>query len=54
VELLEANREPMAALAVALLERETIDGVEAVEIMEEAGLVRPAALIPQGVLATVS
>jgi cell division protease FtsH len=49
VELLAANREPLAALAVALLERETIDGVEAIEIMEEAGLVRPAELIPHGV-----
>jgi cell division protease FtsH len=48
-ELLEVNREPLAALAVALLERETIDGVEAIEIMEEAGLTRPAALLPHGV-----
>jgi cell division protease FtsH len=40
VELLQANREPLAALAVALLERETLDGEEAVEIMEEAGLSR--------------
>jgi cell division protease FtsH len=49
VELLAANREPLAALAVALLERETIDGAEAVEIMEEAGLSRPAELLPTGV-----
>ena len=49
VDLLAANREPLAALAVALLERETIDGVEAIEIMEEAGLSRPAALLPAGV-----
>ncbi|HYJ78148.1 MAG TPA: AAA family ATPase [Longimicrobiaceae bacterium] len=49
VELLAANREPLAALAVALLERETIDGIEAVEIMEEAGLARPAELLPHGV-----
>ena len=49
VELLRANREPLAALAVALLERETIDGPEAVEIMEEAGLTRLAAAIPAGV-----
>ncbi|MBV9109140.1 MAG: AAA family ATPase, partial [Gemmatimonadetes bacterium] len=49
VDLLACNREPLAALAVALLERETIDGVEAVEIMEEAGLSRPAALLPAGV-----
>jgi cell division protease FtsH len=34
-------REPLAALAVALLERETIDGEEAVEIMREAGLPAP-------------
>jgi ATP-dependent Zn protease len=50
VELLRVNREPLAALAVALLERETIDGVEAVEIMEEAGLSRPAGLLPVGVV----
>jgi cell division protease FtsH len=49
VALMEANREPLAALAVALLERETIDGAEAVEILEEAGLTRPAALLPAGV-----
>jgi cell division protease FtsH len=51
VDLLATNREPLAALAVALLERETIDGAEAVEIMEEAGLARPAALLPMGVVA---
>ncbi len=49
VELLRANREPMAALAVALLERETIDGAEAIEIMEEAGLTRVEGLLPMGV-----
>jgi cell division protease FtsH len=49
VGLLAGNREPLAALAVALLERETIDGPEAVEIMEEAGLTRPAHLLPAGV-----
>ncbi len=49
VDLLSVNREALAALAVALLERETIDGAEAVEIMEEAGLSRPAALLPAGV-----
>ncbi|HEX8695667.1 MAG TPA: AAA family ATPase [Longimicrobium sp.] len=49
VELLAANREPLAALAVALLERETIDGPEAVEIMEEAGLSRVSGLLPEGV-----
>jgi cell division protease FtsH len=41
-EVVQANREPLAALAVALLERETIEGDEAVEIMEEAGTTRPA------------
>jgi len=51
LELLRLNREPLAALAVALLERETIDGAEAVEIMEEAGLTRPAALLPAGIVA---
>ncbi|HEU0053046.1 MAG TPA: AAA family ATPase [Longimicrobium sp.] len=49
VELIRRNREPLAALAVALLERETIDGPEAVEIMEEAGLTRPAGVLPAGV-----
>jgi cell division protease FtsH len=49
VELVRANREPLAALAVALLERETIDGVEAIEIMEEAGLTRVEGLLPMGV-----
>jgi cell division protease FtsH len=51
VELLRVNREPLAALAVALLERETIDGAEAIEIMEEAGLTRPADVLPAGILA---
>jgi cell division protease FtsH len=41
MEVVQANREPLAALAVALLERETVDGPEAVRIMEEAGLTRP-------------
>jgi cell division protease FtsH len=41
-EVLEVNRESLAALAVALLDRETIEGDEAVEIMDEAGLTRPA------------
>ena len=40
IALLSANREPLAALVVALLDRETLDGAEAVEIMEEAGLAR--------------
>jgi cell division protease FtsH len=40
-EVILDNRESLAALAVALLERETIDGAEAVRIMEEAGLTRP-------------
>ncbi|HEX8362411.1 MAG TPA: AAA family ATPase [Longimicrobium sp.] len=50
LDLLRTNREPLAALAVALLERETVDGPEAVEIMEDAGLDR--SLAPQPVLAT--
>jgi len=50
VELLRLNREPLAALAVALLERETIDGAEAIEIMEEAGLTRPAHVLPAGIV----
>ncbi|HET7460907.1 MAG TPA: AAA family ATPase [Longimicrobium sp.] len=50
VELLRVNREPLAALAVALLERETIDGAEAIEIMEEAGLTRPAHVLPAGIV----
>ncbi|HEX2079888.1 MAG TPA: AAA family ATPase [Longimicrobium sp.] len=41
-EIVAANREPLSALAVALLERETVEGDEAVEIMEEAGVTRPA------------
>ena len=41
-EVIAGNREALAALAVALLERETVDGDEAVEIMEEAGVIRPA------------
>jgi cell division protease FtsH len=41
LEIVAANREPLAALAVALLERETIDGEECVEIMAEAGLALP-------------
>jgi ATP-dependent Zn protease len=49
LELLRLNREPLAALAVALLERETIDGAEAIEILEEAGLARPAPLLPAGI-----
>jgi len=36
--LLSEYREALAALAVALLDRETIDGDEAVEIMRESGL----------------
>jgi cell division protease FtsH len=40
-EVVSRNREALAALAVALLERETIEGDEAVEIMDEAGMVRP-------------
>jgi cell division protease FtsH len=54
LDLLAANREPLAALAVALLERETIDGPEAIEILEDAGLTRPAELLPHGTLAAAS
>jgi cell division protease FtsH len=43
VEMLDVNREALAALAVALIERETLDGAEALRVMEEAGLVRPPA-----------
>ncbi|HEX5727504.1 MAG TPA: AAA family ATPase [Longimicrobiaceae bacterium] len=43
-EVVRGNREALAALAVALLERETVEGAEAIAIMEEAGLARPAAL----------
>jgi cell division protease FtsH len=41
-EVVADNREALAALAVALLERETVEGEEAVEIMDEAGMTRPA------------
>jgi cell division protease FtsH len=41
-EVIGENREALAALAVALLERETVEGDEAVEIMDEAGMTRPA------------
>jgi cell division protease FtsH len=41
-EVIAGNREALAALAVALLDRETVEGDEAVEIMDEAGMTRPA------------
>jgi cell division protease FtsH len=41
-EVVAENREALAALAVALLERETVEGDEAVEIMDEAGMTRPS------------
>jgi cell division protease FtsH len=41
-EVIAGNREALAALAVALLERETVEGGEAVEIMDGAGMTRPA------------
>ncbi|HST62826.1 MAG TPA: AAA family ATPase [Longimicrobium sp.] len=41
-EVVADNREALAALAVALLERETVEGDEAVEIMDEAGMTRPS------------
>ncbi len=40
-EMLATHREALAALAVALLELETLDGPDAIRLMEEAGLVRP-------------
>jgi cell division protease FtsH len=43
--LLAANRGALEALARALLERETIDGVEAVGLMEDHGLVREIASV---------
>jgi cell division protease FtsH len=45
-DLLRANREPLAALAVALMEHETLEGGEALRVMQEAGLVSPPALAP--------
>jgi cell division protease FtsH len=47
-EVVASNREALAALAVALLERETIEGEECVEIMEEAGLTRPVWMVEEG------
>jgi cell division protease FtsH len=41
-EVIDANRGALAALALALLERETVEGDEAVVIMDEAGMMRPA------------
>lgn len=43
-EMLMRNREALAALAVALIERETLEGREAMQVMTEAGLVRPELL----------
>jgi cell division protease FtsH len=40
-EMLEVNRPALNALAKALLERETLEGDEAISLMEEHGLVRP-------------
>ncbi|HET6762861.1 MAG TPA: AAA family ATPase [Longimicrobiaceae bacterium] len=45
-DLLEANRESLAALAVALMELETLEGSEALRVMQEAGLVSPPLLAP--------
>ncbi|MDB4948456.1 MAG: ATP-dependent metalloprotease FtsH [Gemmatimonadetes bacterium] len=45
-DLLDGNRESLAALAVALMEHETLDGAEAMRVMEEAGLVSPGQLAP--------
>jgi cell division protease FtsH len=46
-ETLRVNRSALEALAKALLERETLDGDEAIRVMEEHGLVRgsPSVLI---------
>ncbi|HEU0016184.1 MAG TPA: AAA family ATPase [Longimicrobium sp.] len=44
--IVAANREALAALAVALLERETVEGAEAIDIMEDAGMTRPEGLLP--------
>ena len=46
LDLLQGNREPLATLALALLDRETIDGAEAVAILEDAGLVRDGFALP--------
>ncbi|HEV2735424.1 MAG TPA: AAA family ATPase [Longimicrobiaceae bacterium] len=40
LEVLRANRPALEALARALLDRETLDGPDAVRVMEEAGLAR--------------
>ena len=40
LEVLRANRDALEALAQALLDRETLDGEEAVRLLEENGLVR--------------
>jgi cell division protease FtsH len=45
LDVVTAHREALAALAVALLEQETIDGEECVEIMAEAGLPVPPAVV---------
>jgi cell division protease FtsH len=39
-ETLRANRPALEALATALIERETLDGHEAIQLMEDHGLVR--------------
>jgi cell division protease FtsH len=45
-DLLASNREALAALAVALMEHETLEGGEAMRVMHEAGLVSPPLLAP--------
>lgn len=45
-EVLQTNRAALNALANALLDRETIDGGEAIDLLEEHGLIRPG---PQAV-----
>jgi len=47
-EVLGVNRSALDALAEALMERETLDGAEAVAVMEAAGLVRNVAMLASG------
>ncbi len=54
VEVLRTNRAALDALARALLERETLDGPEAVRVMEEAGLERSWRRAPAARLASAA
>jgi cell division protease FtsH len=47
-ETLRANRPALDALATALLEHETLDGVEAIRLMENAGLSRRVPALVEG------